>query len=152
MKKHSNLDLKAKLSKADILTVNSKYVKYILENEQGGFCPFLLELKERKSHLVSSSEGFPNQLPLCERFSVQAVINTALPFVRSSFYFGGSSSSVLASLADSWGSCLSQNPSCRPGFSILSLLAFTCLLMNIEQRTFPACLLQAWPCAWCWDR
>lgn len=82
------LSLKEKLNKVDILTVNSKYIKYILENEQGGFCPFLLELKERKNHLVSSSEGLPNQLSLCDRFSVQAVTDTTLAFVRTSFYFG----------------------------------------------------------------
>lgn len=124
MKKHSNLDLKAKLSKADILTVNSKYVKYILENERGGFCPFLLELKERKSHLVSSSEGFPNQLSLCERFSVQAVINTVLPFVRSSFYFGGSSSSVLASLADLMGKLPLSEPLLPPRIFDIVLTRF----------------------------
>lgn len=43
----------------DILTINSKFIQYILENQQGGFCSFLLQLKERQNRWVSSQSGFP---------------------------------------------------------------------------------------------
>lgn len=88
MKSILSLSLKAKLNKMDILIVNSKYIQYILEHEYRGLCPFLLELKwNKKNQLVSSLEGFPNPLYSWDRLSVQAVINTALAFVRTSLYF-----------------------------------------------------------------
>lgn len=51
LKKYLNLKFKSKIEQMDILAVNSKYAKYILENEQAEFCPFeymapfLLEFK-----------------------------------------------------------------------------------------------------------
>lgn len=39
-KKYLNLKFKSKIEQMDILAVNSKYAKYILENEQAGFCLF----------------------------------------------------------------------------------------------------------------
>lgn len=39
-----NLEFKSKIEYMYILTVNSKYAKHILENEQWGFCPFQYRL------------------------------------------------------------------------------------------------------------